>query len=363
MPTGQGVTKVAGSDSLRWDWLPATPRCSTIPCITSGGGGSVGSRGRGDGRGGRAGGAGGRRRALCGAGAALSRSLRALRVAHARLPGRRRGCGAGRAGAGVRSAGGLPGAGQGCGGAVPDFAEPLLRGAATPAAAGKAARFDGRDVCGARPAGRRVRASGARTRIGAGAAAPDPGAARGLRAEAHGRIGVRGDRRGHGRDGGLAQDADASRVRPAAGADEGASMMASYHPLVKRLLDGEVSLAELPPELQAEGEEALRLVGAADSAPVALSPALEERVMAAPGGRRVGAAGTFNRWDRGAAPLVPAGTSGVWTTTLALPVGQHQYAFVVDGARWVVDPAAPAVDDGFGRRNSVVAVTAQGALL
>src|SRR5256886_4850265 len=88
-------------------------------------------------------------------------------------------------------------------------------------------------VCGARPAGRRVRASGARARIGAGAAAPDPGAARGLRAEAHGRIGVRGDCRGHGRDGGLAQDADASRVRPAAGADEGASMMASYHPLVR----------------------------------------------------------------------------------------------------------------------------------
>ena len=37
---------------------------------------------------------------------------------------------------------------------------------------------------------------------------------------------------------------------------------------------------------------------------------------------------------------------------LALPAGQHQYAFVVDGARWVVDPGAPAVDDGFGRRNS-----------
>ena len=218
-------------------------------------------------------------------------------------------------------------------------------------------------------------------------------------------------------------------------------MTTGYHPLVKRLLDGEVSLAELPRELQAEGEEALRLVGAADRAPVALSPALEERVMAAvrshaasprnrawrwlntprevelrlrvrpwtvwagalaaaaglalllvgrpasgpgpgtearggmrdsvfvrfvlyaPGARRVAVAGTFNQWDRSAAPLVPAGTSGVWTTTLALPVGQHQYAFVVDGARWVVDPAAPAVDDGFGRRNSVVAVTAQGAQL
>ena len=83
-------------------------------------------------------------------------------------------------------------------------------------------------------------------------------------------------------------------------------------------------------------------------------------VLYAPGARRVAVAGTFNQWDRSTALLVPAGTSGVWTTTLALPVGQHQYAFVVDGARWVVDPAAPAVDDGFGRRNSVVAVGAPG---
>jgi hypothetical protein len=207
--------------------------------------------------------------------------------------------------------------------------------------------------------------------------------------------------------------------------------MAGYHPLVKQVLDGELSLADLPRDLRAEGEEAVRLIQAADHAPVTLSPAVEQRVMAAvrahassparrawrwlhaprdvelrvrvrpwvvwsgalavaaalailfmrpsasptpgtqvasrdsvfvrfvlyaPGARRVAVAGTFNQWDQGAAPLVPAGTSGVWTTTLALPVGQHQYAFVVDGERWVVDPAAPSVDDGFGRRNSLVSV-------
>lgn len=217
-------------------------------------------------------------------------------------------------------------------------------------------------------------------------------------------------------------------------------MITGYHPLVKRLLDGELSVADLPPELRAEGEEALRQFGAVDRAPVSFSPAFEERVMAAvrrraaspgrrawrrlnaprdielrlrvrpwavwagalaaaaalallvarpgaapgprgggtearaatrdsvlvrfvlyaPGAHRVAVAGTFNQWDRSAALLVPAGTSGVWTTTLALPAGQHQYAFVVDGARWVVDPGAPAVDDGFGRRNSVVSVTVPG---
>ena len=209
-------------------------------------------------------------------------------------------------------------------------------------------------------------------------------------------------------------------------------MMKTYHPQVKRLLDGELTLADLPRELRAEGEEALRLVAAVDRAPVTLPPALDARVMAvvrqharsparriwrwlaaprevelrlrvrpvavwagalaaaaalalllsrptapapngsrnvafvrfvlyAPGASRVAVAGTFNQWDQRAAPLVPAGTNGVWTTTLALPVGQHQYAFVVDGRRWIADPAAPAVDDGFGRRNSVVAVTTQGA--
>jgi hypothetical protein len=214
--------------------------------------------------------------------------------------------------------------------------------------------------------------------------------------------------------------------------------MKTYQMAIKRLLDGELTLAELPPELRAEGEEALRLIGALDRSAVTLSPGLTAQVMAdvrrhaksparrawrwlaaprevelrlrirpwavgaalaaaaalallvatpqapsptgivttpvaaanvvfvrfvlhAPGAKRVTVAGTFNQWDQDAAPLVPAGTSGVWTTTLAVPVGQHQYAFVVDGRRWVADPAAPAVNDGFGRRNSVVAVTTQGA--
>ena len=59
-------------------------------------------------------------------------------------------------------------------------------------------------------------------------------------------------------------------------------------------------------------------------------------------------------------PLVRTTGDGVWTATLTLPVGQHQYTFVVDGTQWVPDPSAPAIDDGFGRRNSVLAVTAQG---
>ncbi len=215
-------------------------------------------------------------------------------------------------------------------------------------------------------------------------------------------------------------------------------MTRTYHVDVKRVLDGEITLADLPPELQAEGAEALRLIAALDRAPVTLPPAFEAKVMRAvrdratapmrrvwrwlsaphevelrlrvrpwavsgvtlaaaavlglllvkpqpparsgsaarpaaanvvfvrfvlhaPGAKGVAVAGTFNQWDQNAAPLIPAGTDGVWTTTLALPVGQHQYAFVIDGRQWIVDPAAPAMDDGFGRRNSLVVVTMQGA--
>jgi hypothetical protein len=182
-----------------------------------------------------------------------------------------------------------------------------------------------------------------------------------------------------------------------------------FHPLVKQLLDGDITIADLPAELRPEGDEALRLLAAVDRSAVEL-PAVPERVMralvraprrsaarrliarpwllapalaaaaalvlllgraepvatpapavvtvrfvlTAPDARAVNVAGSFNGWDVQATPLVRTGSPGVWTATITLPVGQHQYAFVVDGVRWVPDPAAPAVDDGFGRRNSVL---------
>ena len=213
-------------------------------------------------------------------------------------------------------------------------------------------------------------------------------------------------------------------------------MSRSYHPLIKQLLDGEVRLVDLPAELRAEGEAALRVLSAVDRSPVALPPRLDDRVMVAvrrraaprgvrvwrwltepkdvrisvrpwlvgpvlaaaaavvlllgrsdrsgissqaaartsdsvfvrfvlyaPDAQRVTLAGTFNEWDATVTPLIRGSDAGVWTTTLALPVGQHQYSFVIDGRRWVVDPAAPKVDDGFGRANSVLAVESGGRTL
>ena len=92
-------------------------------------------------------------------------------------------------------------------------------------------------------------------------------------------------------------------------------------------------------------------------APTAATSTVTVRfVLFAPEAQQVALAGSFNQWDTAATRLVRTGTPGVWAATLTLPAGQHQYAFVVDGARWVPDPGAPAVDDGFGRRNSVLAL-------
>ena len=83
----------------------------------------------------------------------------------------------------------------------------------------------------------------------------------------------------------------------------------------------------------------------------------------APGARTVGLAGSFNKWNAVATPLKQVDGSGLWTVTVPLVPGPAQYGFMVDGQRWVPDPAAPSVDDGLGRRNSVIAVAGEGRAL
>ncbi len=82
--------------------------------------------------------------------------------------------------------------------------------------------------------------------------------------------------------------------------------------------------------------------------------------LAAPGARVVAVAGSFNDWRPDALPML-RDRDGVWTVTVPLPVGEHRYQFVVDGAQWRSDPTAHAqVDDGFGGANSVIVVGPRG---
>lgn len=75
------------------------------------------------------------------------------------------------------------------------------------------------------------------------------------------------------------------------------------------------------------------------------------------GAREVSVVGDFNGWRARETPLTWDGGTQRWSATLALRDGAHRYAFVVDGARWVPDPAAERVRAGDGRVYSILHVT------
>jgi 1,4-alpha-glucan branching enzyme len=115
----------------------------------------------------------------------------------------------------------------------------------------------------------------------------------------------------------------------------------------------------LAPTSHAEGpraglDESQMGLGAAPSPQVYVQFRLE-----AAGASQVALAGSFTGWKpefemRESAP-------GVWSILLPLRPGIHDYAFIVDGERWVADPHALQVEDGFGGANSRIALPAPAA--
>lgn len=91
------------------------------------------------------------------------------------------------------------------------------------------------------------------------------------------------------------------------------------------------------------------VVAAAPAPPVFVQFRLD-----AEGAGQVRLAGSFTGWEP-AYELVET-QAGVWTVVVALEPGVHDYAFLVDGEEWVVDPTAQSVDDGFGGTNSRLAL-------
>ena len=69
---------------------------------------------------------------------------------------------------------------------------------------------------------------------------------------------------------------------------------------------------------------------------------------------RVQLAGSFTNWQP--SYDLRQSSPGVWTITVPLTQGVHDYAFVVDGQQWVPDPHAPQIGDGFGGMNSRLAL-------
>jgi Glycogen recognition site of AMP-activated protein kinase len=69
-------------------------------------------------------------------------------------------------------------------------------------------------------------------------------------------------------------------------------------------------------------------------------------------------AGSFTQWQP--RYQLHENAPGLWTVTLPLAPGVHDYAFIVNGQRWVTDPYAPAIQDGFGGSNSRITLIAGG---
>ena len=75
----------------------------------------------------------------------------------------------------------------------------------------------------------------------------------------------------------------------------------------------------------------------------------------APQARMVYLAGTFNDWDLQACPL-NKDRMGKWKAELSLPIGRHEYRYLVDGV-WENDQRpVECVPNAFGSWNSVVTV-------
>jgi hypothetical protein len=80
--------------------------------------------------------------------------------------------------------------------------------------------------------------------------------------------------------------------------------------------------------------------------------------LSAPSSSHVTVVGDFNDWNPAGTPLRPTSDPGVWTIELRLKPGRYHYAFLLDGRRWVRDPAEPPnPDSDFGAPTSVITVS------
>jgi 1,4-alpha-glucan branching enzyme len=75
------------------------------------------------------------------------------------------------------------------------------------------------------------------------------------------------------------------------------------------------------------------------------------------GARTVQVLGDFNGWSRESSRMQRS-ADGRWRLTTLLPPGRYVYAYLVDGARFVRDPARDAVEDrDFGVTGSELVVS------
>ena len=82
---------------------------------------------------------------------------------------------------------------------------------------------------------------------------------------------------------------------------------------------------------------------------------LNRFVLYEPAAGQVELVGSFTGWERMA--MVPIGNSGYWEIRLKLPLGEHRFAYILDGSKQITDPTLPVREkDDFGGENSILTV-------
>ncbi|MGI9075904.1 MAG: isoamylase early set domain-containing protein [Gemmatimonadaceae bacterium] len=122
-----------------------------------------------------------------------------------------------------------------------------------------------------------------------------------------------------------------------------------------------VAIASLDGGMAGNRKQVTRAASAAPSSSTTRyplpTPVPVQFVLVTPAASRVSIVGDFNDWDASVTLLHQESRAGLWSVVVPLAPGRHQYAFVVDGKRWLADPSAPrAADDDFGTPSSVITV-------
>ena len=122
-------------------------------------------------------------------------------------------------------------------------------------------------------------------------------------------------------------------------------------------LAGVIALSSLGggPETTGRVAEVARNVPAV-AAPVTDTVHVVRFVFVDPAASSVDIVGDFNAWTKGVTRLERGPAPGVWTASIPLSAGRHEYAFIVNGSRWIADPLAPQSSDDFGVESAVIHV-------
>ena len=75
-----------------------------------------------------------------------------------------------------------------------------------------------------------------------------------------------------------------------------------------------------------------------------------------PTATKVAVVGDFNDWDASRDLMQRLTPDGLWSITVPLRVGRHEYQFVVDDTLRLSDPTMPKTTSDFGAANSVITV-------